>query len=532
MTQNSSSTGRKLKREIGFVALLFTAITGIIGSGWLFASLYAAQYAGPGALISWVIGGGISIILTLVFAEMGGMVPVAGAIARIPYLSHGTLSSFTAGWLCWIAYVTTAPIEVTAILDYSSNYLPWLTLNEHGDRVLTNIGLIVATVLMLIMTLVNMLGVKWLARANTGITIWKILVPITVAVVLIAVGFNDGNFTNFGGFAPNGVAGIFAAVSSGGIMFCFFGFRLVMDLAGEAKNPGRDVPLAMIGAVLISLIMYMLLQVAFIGVIPEDHLQNGWRGITENIPGGPFAAFAAVLGLGWLAVALYADAVVSPAGTGLTYVGATARILYAMSKNRQFPEIFEKLNRFNVPVWSLLFNFAAGMFLFLPFPGWDELVSFISSAIVLSFASGPVSMVALRYQMPHYKRPFRLPFGIALSAISFVFVGFVVYWTGWETNWKVFLLAIIGVLVMGVMRAFRGQGAEPLHLRQGIWMLPYLIGLAVISYLGTFGGGLGVLSQIESLVTITIFSLAIFWLAVKLRLPDADAKRLIGELET
>ncbi|MDA2919075.1 APC family permease [Desulfobacterota bacterium AH_259_B03_O07] len=531
MAHNNSSEGRKLKREIGFVALLFTAVTGIIGSGWLFASLYAAQYAGPGSIISWVIGGGISIVLTLVFAEMGGMVPVAGAIARIPYFSHGTLSSFTAGWLCWIAYVTTAPIEVTAILDYSSNYLPSLTVNEHGERVLTNLCLGVATALMLLMTVVNMLGVKWLARANTAITIWKILVPITVALVLIAVGFNSGNLTNFGGFSPNGPAGIFAAVSSGGIMFCFFGFRLVMDLAGEAKNPGRDVPLAMIGAVLISLIIYMLLQVAFLGVIPLYHLQNGWSGITENIPGGPFAAFAAMLGLSWLAVALYIDAVVSPAGTGLTYVGATSRILYAMSKNRQYPEVFEKLNRFNVPIWSLLFNFAAGMFLFLPFPGWDELVSFISSAIVLSFAYGPVSMAALRYQMPDYERPFRLPFGIALSAISFVFVGFVVYWTGWETNWKVFLLAIVGIGVMGVMRAIRGQGAEPLHLRQGIWMLPYLIGLGAISYLGTFEGGLGLLSQIEALVIITVFSLVIFWLAVKLRLPDADAKRLIGKAE-
>ena len=158
-------------------------------------------------------------------------------------------------------------------------------------------------------------------------------------------------------------------------------------------------------------------------------------------------------------------------------------------------------------------------------------LSFISSAIVLSFASGPVSMVALRYQMPDYKRPFRLPFGIALSAISFVFVGFVVYWTGWNTNWKAFLLAIIGVAVMGAIRYLRGQGAEPLHTSQGIWMLPYLIGIAIISYLGTFGGGLGILSQIESLVILTIFSLAIFWLAVKLRLPDADAKRLIGEVE-
>lgn len=94
-----------------------------------------------------------------------------------------------------------------------------------------------------------------------------------------------------------------------------------------------------------------------------------------------------------------------------------------------------------------------------------------------------------------------------------------------------FLLVIVGVGVMGVMRAIRGQGAEPLHIRQGIWMLPYLIGLGAISYLGTFEGGLGLLSQIEALVIITVFSLAIFWLAVKLRLPDVDAKRLIGEAE-
>ncbi|MCK9910038.1 amino acid permease, partial [Microbacteriaceae bacterium K1510] len=123
--------------------------TGIMGSGWLFASLYAAQIAGPAAIISWMIGGGVALLLALIYAELGGMLPLAGAIARIPYFSHGSMSGFMAGWLCWIAYVATAPIEVTAVLQYTSNYLPWLTTTVGGNRVLTGHGLAVAIVLLL-----------------------------------------------------------------------------------------------------------------------------------------------------------------------------------------------------------------------------------------------------------------------------------------------------------------------------------------------------------------------------------------------
>jgi amino acid transporter len=110
--------GTGLKRQIGPVALLFTGITGIVGSGWLFAALYAAQLAGPAAILSWCIGGAVAVLLALVYAELGGMLPVAGAIARIPYYSHCGMSGFMAGWLCRIAYVATAPIEVSAVLQF------------------------------------------------------------------------------------------------------------------------------------------------------------------------------------------------------------------------------------------------------------------------------------------------------------------------------------------------------------------------------------------------------------------------------
>jgi amino acid transporter len=531
MNNNTSVTGRSLDRQIGPVAMLLTAITSIIGSGWLFASLYAAQIAGPAAVFSWLIGGGIAITLALIYAELGGMLPVAGALARIPCFSHGPFSGFMAGWLCWIAYVATAPIEVAAVLDYATNYVPWLTISEHGERVLTPHGLAVAIILMFAFTLINTLGVKWLAHTNSVVTIWKIAVPLLAALVLIGTGFKTDNYHAAGGFAPNGITGIFAAVSGGGILFTLFGFRTVIDMAGEAKQPQRSVPLAIIGAVIICLVIYILLQVAFIGVIPADHLIQGWNNIEENVPGGPFAAFAAILGLQWLAITLYADALISPAGTGLTFIGATARINYAMAKNGQFPKRFQQLNRFRVPVWSLLFNFVVGIILFLPFPGWSDLVGFISSAAILSFAFGPVSLAALRYQAADLERPYRLPFGVAFSALSFVFVGFVVYWTGWETNWKVFLLVLAGLLFLAVTH-YRGKSPEKsLHLKHSAWFMPYFTGLAAISWLGNYGNGLGVLTHGLDLALIVVLSLTIFRLALNWRLPDEEAQRLVRSSE-
>lgn len=517
-----------LERQISPVALLFTGITGIVGSGWLFASLYAAQIAGPAAIISWCIGGVVAILLALVYAELGGMLPVAGAIARIPYFSHGGMCGFMAGWLCWIAYVATAPIEVTAVLQYASNYLPWLTMTEAGERTLTPHGLVIAAALLLVFLVVNLAGVRWLARANTVITAWKLLIPVVAAIALIIAGFDGANFTDHGGFAPTGATGVFSAVSAGGVMFSLFGFRTAIDMAGEAENPQTSVPLAIIGAVLVSLGIYLLLQVAFIGAVPPAHLARGWNALSENVPGGPFAAFATLLGMQWLAAALYFDAVLSPSGTALAYVGATARINYALAQNEQFPRLFLQLNAAKIPVWALVFNFVLGFLLLLPFPGWAELVGFISSAAVLSLAFGPISLAALRHQLPDHERPFRLKSGRTLSALSLVLVGLVVYWSGWDTNWKVFALALAGTALLSVLHLKRGD-FDRLDARQCAWFFIFVGGLAVISYLGGYGNGLNVLQHGIDLMLVVTLSLAVFWVAMETRLSDAEAATLVAK---
>ena len=526
----------KLVRHIGSWGMLLTGLTGIIGSGWLFASLYAVQIAGPAAIISWLIGCILALTLAIIYAELGALIPEAGALARIPHVALGPLGGFMSGWLCWIAYVAMVSIEVTAVLEYAGNYATWLTVAEGDGRVLTAGGIAVAAVLIAVFTVVNIAGVKWMVRSSVVITIWKVAVPTLVALVLIFVGFQAENFTAYGGFAPYGVNGILGAVSSGGIIFSFVGFRAVIDLAGEARRPERTVPLALVGSVVICLVIYLLLQVALIGAVPAEHLSNGWSGVVENFAAGPFAGLALLLGLQWAALLIFADAVISPGGTALAYVGSSGRINYSMARTGLFPAFFARLNRFHVPAWAIVTNSVIGIIILAPLPGWPQLAGFISSAAVLSLAIGPVALVTLRRQVPDYERPFKVIFATPFAALAFIFVGFIVYWSGWETNWKILLIALLGLAFFVVRNAVRGD-REPLHFVHSSWLILYYVAMALISWLGSFGGGLGVLPVWVDSALIVVVSLLIFRFALSRQLPaevarvyiaSTDARRIAG----
>src|SRR5919201_6364204 len=199
-------TRRRLRRDIGVVGLLFTSVGSIIGSGWLFGALTASQIAGPAALLSWVIGGVAVILLALAHAELGAMYPVAGGSARFPHYAFGSLAGFAGGWFAFLGAVTTAPIEVEAALQYSTNYVSGLTKTAAGGTVvLTPEGYVVAAVLMLIFSAINIMGVKWLSESNKTIVWWKIFIPVLTVIVLIVTAFHGGNLSASGGFMPFGL---------------------------------------------------------------------------------------------------------------------------------------------------------------------------------------------------------------------------------------------------------------------------------------------------------------------------------------
>src|SRR5215216_2303829 len=157
---------RKLQREVSTVGLLFFSLGSIIGSGWLFGSLLAAQTAGPAAIIAWVVGGLVMLILALAHAELGGMYPVAGGSARYPHFAFGSLAGFSIGWIVWIGSVTVAPIEVLAVTTYLTHYFPFLTDTTAGVTVLTGTGIVISIALMAVFTVINLIGIRLLAESN------------------------------------------------------------------------------------------------------------------------------------------------------------------------------------------------------------------------------------------------------------------------------------------------------------------------------------------------------------------------------
>jgi amino acid transporter len=541
----------RLRREIGFVGLMFTSVGSIIGSGWLFGALGAAAIAGPAAVIAWILGGAAMILLALVHAELGGMFPVAGGSARFPQYAFGSLAGFAGGWFAFLGAVTTAPIEVEAALQYATGWLDIsLTHQSGGQTVLTAGGYVVATILMALFAFINILGVRWLSETNKAIVWWKIFVPVLTVIVLAVTAFHSGNFTadagEKSGFAPFGVKGIFSAIASGGVIFSYLGFEQAIQLGGESKNPRRNIPLAVIGSMILGVILYIALQLAFLGALNATDLHKGWEAIQfggKAATFGPFAGLATALGLGWLAVILYIDAIISPGGTGLLYVGTGARLQFAFGRNRYFPRIFAHLSDRGVPIWSILFAFACGMIVFLPFPGWQKLVGFVTSATVLAYATAPLAFGALRRQDPQRERPYRLPLGSIAAPAAFVVANEVILFSGWAVVYKLVLAIIVGFALMGANYATSKPEDRPhLDLRHVMWVGPYVIGLAVVSYLSSFdtstkGGPFGILvGPINTLhfgwdvLVMAIVSLVVYYLAMRMRLPDDQVQVYIDEV--
>jgi amino acid transporter len=462
-----------LRREIGFIGLLWASGGSIIGSGWLFGAQTALQTAGPAAVISWAIGGVAIMLLALVHAELGGMYPVAGGTARFPHIAFGGAAGASFGWFSWLQAVTVAPIEVMAVIQYAQHYSfasSWETL-KGGQHVLTGTGIVVAIVLMAVFTAVNFLGVRRLARTNSAATWWKVAVPVLAIVALAATHFHTGNFTAANGFNPDGAHGILAAVSTSGIIFALLGFEQADQLAGESANPRRDIPRAVIGAISIGVVIYLLLQVVFLAALPAARVQGTWANAGYTQFSGPFAQLATLLGLGWLAAILYIDAVISPGGTGLIYTTASSRVSYGLSRNGYVPAVYERTNAAGIPWVGLITAFVVGCICFLPFPSWKSLVGLITSASVLMYAGAPLALGALRRRLPDAERPYRLPSATVLAPLAFVVANLLILWSGWTTDYKLGIAILIGYVVLAANRLLGLNPTAPvLDLRAAGWL--------------------------------------------------------------
>jgi amino acid transporter len=513
----------KVRREAGVIGLLYASLGSIIGSGWLFGALNASMQAGPFSMASWTIGAGAVLFLAFVFAELSTMFPNSGALVHMVHVSHGDMLGKIWSWILFLAFVSVPPVEVIAVLTYMNSLRPGF-LDANG--LLTPMGTMSSLVMLALVVALNFMAIRWVIAINSVTTWWKVLVPVVTIFVLMAYSFHPGNMTAQLDSTP--VSGIFTAVGTAGIIFSFLGFQQAIALAGETRNPGKYVPIALIGSVVIALIIYLGLQYAFIVALDPNDISAGWPQLHFVGMFGPLAAILTAVGAMWWASVLYFDAVVSPLGTAFIYITGSPRILMAAGEMGGAPPQVAKLNRWGVPWIALIATYIFGAAFFFPFPSWSKLVSAVSSITVLSYAIGPVILLHLRSILPGAGRPFRLKGAGAVSMVAFIASNWIIYWTGNYVMSVLFVLVggyVVFLLVWHIL--VKKLPASSLGWEHAWWLLPYFAGMWCISYFGPSASGMGgndSFSFFTGMLLVALFSPAMLWLALKTGVTGAAAQ--------
>ena len=332
----------------------------------------------------------------------------------------------------------------------------------------------------------NYSSVKTFAKSNNLISIFKFIVPLLVMGVLFSF-FKPDNFTMHG-FAPFGMSGIEMAVSAGGIIFAYLGLTPIISVASEVRNPQRTIPIALILSVLLSTAIYVLLQVAFLGSIPADMLAGGWAAVSKQFS-LPYRDIALILGVGWLAYMVVADAVIS-SGCGNIYMNATPRVVHGWARTGTFFKVFTRIDeKSGIPRPALWLTFGLAVFWTMPFPSWEALINVVSAALVLSYAVAPVSVAALRRNAPDMPRPFRVKGFAVLGPVSFIIAALIVYWSGWATvSWLLGLqILMFGIYLLCRRLVPTDHLSIAQQVRSSAWLIGFYAITILLSWLGSFG---------------------------------------------
>ncbi|HVT69191.1 MAG TPA: APC family permease, partial [Trebonia sp.] len=264
-----------------------------------------------------------------------------------------------------------------------------------------------------------------------------------------------------------------------GIIYAYTGFQGPIDMSGEARNARRDVPRAVLSSLALSAVVYILLQLVFLGAVPGKDLIHGWSGVNFS---SPYAELAVAVNLTWLSWVLYADAIASPAGSALSFTATTSRESYAMSKNGFLPPAFAVVNgRSGIPRRALVINFALGIIFLLPFGSWQKIVAATSVLGLIAYALPSVSAVV-------FERGAAFPGGAPrwiryLAPVAFVLASLIIYWAGWDELRIALPLLLVGVLVYAYQHWRSGAPWEDARL--GLWLVGYLALMLLMSAIGS-----------------------------------------------
>lgn len=505
-------------KKMGLLSATFLSVSSILGSGWLFAPYHAALAAGPASILSWILAAVVMLLLALCFAEIAALYPKRGLSAIIPTLSHNQYFGFPFAIANWLSVVAVIGLEADATIQYLINLVPqWTTLFFiHGQ--LTYPGLSLSIALIVFFCLLNFWGSRVLTKTNNLLSIIKIIIPVVVALIVIAYAFHPHNFSSpqFH-FVTYGYTSIFTAILTSGIIVAFNGFQTVISFSSEVKKAARTIPVAVTIAIVLCLAVYLLLQIAFIGGIPAKMLAHGWHQLYLTAPMIELVGF---LGLGMLTTIIYFGATVAPIGSAVVFMGASSRMFTAMSRNKQMPKYFDRVHsRYRVSRRSLIFNSLFAMAFVLIFRSWSQLAQVLSLFHVVSYLPIPIALIIFRNATKGQYRSYIVPFGKTISLFLFVFFTYLFTMGNFTIVSELMLLFLI-LHVLFIVINIRSLRTVFMALQKSALLVAYFLYLFIMTYASPVNAHL--VSAVGFNVIVVITAIAFFYLLTRSEHDDED----------
>jgi APA family basic amino acid/polyamine antiporter len=452
--QKEAETDHSLKRALGALNLTALGIGAIIGTGiFVLTGTVAAQNAGPAVVLSFILAGVASIFAALCYSEFASLVPMAGSAYTYGYATLGELVAWIIGWDLVLEYALGAVTVAIGWSGYVVSFLKDIGINvpcalsaargiavQCADGTTTTaIFNLPAVIIIAIVTTLLVVGIKESANVNNVIVFVKVAV-VLLFIVAAAHAINPANWHPF--IPPNtGNRGEFGwtgvMTGAGVVFFAYIGFDAVSTAAQEAKNPQRDMPIGIIGSLLICTVLYIIVSGIATGVMSYKDL---------NVP-DPIAVAADHAGLGWMSTLIKLGAIAGLSSVILVMLLGQSRVFWTMSRDGLLPQFVNKIHpKFQTPWITSIITGVAVAFVSALLTV-REAGSLVSIGTLLAFVIVSIGIMVLRVREPNLPRAFKTPavFIVApLGAISALYLMISLPWRTWE---RLIIWFIVGIVI-------------------------------------------------------------------------------------
>jgi APA family basic amino acid/polyamine antiporter len=464
LTADSAGTGEAtLKPTLGAMALVALGIGAIIGAGLFVRTAAAiAERAGPSVTLAFIVAGVGCAFAGLCYAEFASMVPIAGSAYTYSYLTMGEFVAWIIGWDLVLEYAVGAATVAIAWSEYFNRVLgffgtgipyqwthsPFQTAVDTGVSGIMNIP---AVFILLVLSLLLIRGTQQSAWVNNLIVITK----VAIVILVIAIGWGFINPANHSPYVPaattyttpdgithayGGIMGILGA--AGVVFFAYIGFDAVSTAAQEAKNPKRDMPIGILGSLVICTVLYVLFAHVLSGVATVEDFRSTGREASVA-----FAISKYMTGYEWLSKFVTVAILAGFSSVILVMLLGQSRVFYSMARDGLVPKVFSDIHpKYRTP-WksNMIFFVLTGIFgAFVP---GDIVGEMTSIGTLFAFMLVCAGVWILRVKRPDLQRSFRVPAVPVVAILGIVVCGAMIYGLGWRNWMRLIIWLAIGLII-------------------------------------------------------------------------------------